>query len=99
MSSAPIDGLAASKRTARCSRYGVSVVRVSVVKITVGVENVRVVDVGVADIDPIHIPISPVIPGMERFAISQREPADSETDAKSEAEASAEKPNERRTID
>src|SRR5271169_490945 len=99
MSSAAINSLAAGERAARGSGYGVSVVRIGVVKICIGVENVDVVDVGVVYVDPVNVTVAPVIPGVERFAKAQGEPADAEADSKPKAEASAEETDERRAID
>lgn len=53
------------------------------------VNDVYVANKRVVYVDPLCVPVSVVIPRMVRFAISKREPADSESYAKSEPEASA----------
>ena len=99
MSSPAIDGLAACKCSARSCCYRVRVVRIGIVKIAVRVNCVDVMDVSVVNVDPIHVSIAPVIPGMERFAKAQWKPSYAEADAKSEAEASTEEADKRRTVD
>jgi hypothetical protein len=90
MSCAAINGLATSKCSARSGRYSVCVVRIGIVKIAVRVNRVDIMNVSVVNVYPVHVPVAPVIPGMERFAKAQWKPSYAEADAKSEAEASTE---------
>jgi hypothetical protein len=93
-----INGLPARERGARSSRYSVCVMRVSVVGVCVA-NDVGIVNHCIANVDPVPIPVSRVVPRMVRFAKPQREPANSDAYSKSEPKASAEKADERRTID
>src|SRR5277367_2574658 len=93
------NGLPARERGARSSRYSVRVMRVSVVVVVCVANDVGIVNHRIANVDPVPIPVSRVVPRMERFAKAQREPADTEPYAESKSDASAEEADERRTID
>jgi hypothetical protein len=94
---AAIDGLATGEAASGSSRHRMGVMCVSVVKIVGVVNDIDVANERIANVDALSEPVPATEPRMERFAKTQREPADSET--YSEPEASAEKTNERRTID
>ena len=99
MGRATIDSLTTGERAARSSRHRARVVCVSIIKTAARTDDAGVADHRIANVDSINVSKAPVIPGVERFAKTQREPADAETSTKSEAEASAEETDERRTID
>lgn len=98
MSGATIDSFTASEGAARGRRHCVHVMRVS--KIVIAAANhVCVANVGVVYVDPIPVAESGVVPRMVRLAPTQREPANSETDAKSKAHAAAEEADKGGTVD
>jgi len=70
----------------------VSVGVVEIVEVA-GIKDPAIADVGVANVNPLDEAAAATEPGVEWFTIAQREPPDTEI------KTSAEKTNERRTVD
>src|SRR5690348_9230907 len=78
--------------------------RIPIVEIAVGpVQDADIVDPRIHNVHVVDVNVAGVIPGMERFAPTQREPADSASPAATKTEAdsksAAEKADERRPVE
>src|SRR5262249_6666363 len=97
-----IDRAPPNEVVARGDGYGVLIASVAVIEIPdpCFVEGIEVVEMRVVDVDVIPIRRSAVVPRVERFTPAKRDPAEAAAQAKTNtnAEASAEEADKRRSI-
>ena len=82
---AAIDHLSTNKRIVVGNGHGIHVARVHVIDVAnVGVENIHVANVGVVNVDPLLETAAATEPWEVRFAVAEREPADTNTKSATE---------------